>query len=86
MVVEGEVDIAVHGYIIGTIGPGSSLGEIGLVDKQPRTATAIARTDCRLELIDARRFQFMVQQTPFFALEMMATIVTRLRREREREL
>lgn len=86
MVVEGEVDIAVHGKIIGTIGPGSSLGEIGLVDKQPRTATAIARTDCRLELIDARRFQFMVQQTPFFALEMMATIVTRLRREREREL
>lgn len=86
MVVEGEVDIAVHGNIIGTIGPGSSLGEIGLVDKQPRTATAIARTDCRLELIDARRFQFMVQQTPFFALEMMATIVTRLRREREREL
>lgn len=86
MVVEGEVDIAVHGKIIGTTGPGSSLGEIGLVDKQPRTATAIARTDCRLELIDARRFQFMVQQTPFFALEMMATIVTRLRREREREL
>ena len=86
MVVEGEVDIAVYGKIIGTIGPGLSLGEIGLVDKQPRTATAIARTDCRLELIDARRFQFMVQQTPFFALEMMATIVTRLRREREREL
>lgn len=86
MVVEGEVDIAVHGKIIGTIGPGLSLGEIGLVDKQPRTATAIARTDCRLELIDARRFQFMVQQTPFFALEMMATIVTRLRRERAREL
>ena len=86
MVVEGEVDIAVYGKIIGTIGPGSSLGEIGLVDKQPRTAAAIARTDCRLELIDARRFQFMVQQTPFFALEMMATIVTRLRREREREL
>ena len=83
VVVEGQVDIAVHGKVIDTIGAGASLGEIGLVDKQPRTATATARTDCRLEVIDARRFQFMVQQTPFFALEMMETLVARLRRERE---
>ena len=40
VVVEGEVDIAVHGKVIDTIGVGASLGEIGLVDKQPRTASA----------------------------------------------
>lgn len=83
VVVEGEVDILVNGALVDTIGAGTCLGEIGLVDKGPRTATAIARGDCRLEAIDARRFEFMVQQTPYFALEMLETLAARLRKERE---
>ena len=83
VVVEGEVDIIANGTLIDTIGPGSCLGEIGLVDKGPRTATALARTVCRLEPIDSRRFEFMVQQTPYFALEMLETLATRLRRQRD---
>ena len=82
VVVDGEVDILAKGALVDTIGPGSCLGEVGLVDKGPRTATAVARTDCRLEPIDARRFEFMVQQTPYFALEMLETLAARLRRER----
>ena len=82
VLVSGEVDIIVHGKCIDTIGPGTSLGEVGLVDKGPRTATAIAKTTCRLEPIDARRFQFMVQQTPYFALEMLEILALRLRRQR----
>ena len=83
MVVEGEVDIIANGVLVDTIGPGSCLGEIGLVDKRPRTATALARSDCRLEPIDARRFEFMVQQTPYFALQMLETLAARLRKQRE---
>lgn len=83
MVVEGEVDIIANGVLVDTIGPGSCLGEIGLVDKGPRTATALARSDCRLEPIDARRFEFMVQQTPYFALQMLETLAARLRKQRE---
>lgn len=82
VVVEGQVDILVQGERIDTLGPGISLGEVGLVDKGPRTATAVARSDCRLEPIDARRFQFMVQQTPYFALEMLEILALRLRRSR----
>lgn len=82
VVVEGEVDIIVNGALVDTIGAGTCLGEVGLVDKGPRTATAVARGDCRLEPIDARRFQFMVQQTPYFALEMLETLAARLRKQR----
>ena len=84
IVVQGEVEIFVHGKLIDTIGQATSLGEVGLVDKGPRTATAKARTDCRLEPINARRFQFMVQQMPYFALEMLEVMAERLRLEREK--
>ena len=78
VVQEGEVDIVLRGEHVETIGPGSFLGEIGLVAKRPRSATAVAKTDCRLVPIDQRRFNFLVQQTPYFALEVMQTIAERL--------
>lgn len=79
VVQEGEVDILVHGEHIDTLGPCSFLGEIGLVAKKPRSATAVAKTDCKLVPIDQKRFNFLVQQTPYFALEVMQTIAERLR-------
>lgn len=79
---EGEVDILVHGQPIDTIGPGAFLGEIGLVDHKPRSATAVAKTACRLLPINQKRFTWLVQQTPNFALQVMQTITERLREYR----
>jgi CRP-like cAMP-binding protein len=62
-----------------TAGPGAFVGEMALIDRQRRSASAVARTDCKLVRIDEQRFQFMTQQTPFFALEVMRTLVRRLR-------
>lgn len=79
VVQEGEVDILVRGEPIDTLGAGDFLGEIGLVAKKPRGATAVAKTDCRLVPIDQARFNLLVRQTPYFALEVMQTIAERLR-------
>ena len=61
-------------------GPNGVFGEMATVDGQARTATAVARTACKLVPIDQRRFEFLVQQTPFFAIEVMRVLVARLRR------
>ena len=82
ILLDGEVDILVHGERIDTIGPGACLGEIGLVDNGPRSATAVAKAECRLLPIDANRFQLLVQQTPVFALLVMQTMAERLRQFR----
>ncbi|MGE0860378.1 MAG: cyclic nucleotide-binding domain-containing protein [Gammaproteobacteria bacterium] len=82
VVVEGTVDILRDGQPTDSVEAGDPLGEIGLVDHGPRSATAVARTECKLEPIDERRFEFMVSQTPYFALEMLRVLVERLRRER----
>jgi len=79
VVVEGTVEIVRGDRLLGTVGPGEFFGEMSLIEKAPRAATARAKTDCRIATVDEKRFLFMVQQTPYFALEMLRTISSRLR-------
>jgi CRP-like cAMP-binding protein len=55
-------------------------GEMALIDREPRSATAVAETDCELVVIDKRRFWFLVQETPYFAEIVMRVMADRLRR------
>jgi CRP-like cAMP-binding protein len=77
---EGEVEIVVHGVAVETVGPGGIFGEMSLVDQSTRSASAVAKTDCVVVPVDARRFNFLVQQTPLFALQVMRIMAERLRR------
>jgi CRP-like cAMP-binding protein len=52
---------------------------MALIDHSPRSASARAKTDCQLVPIDEARFKYMIQQTPFFAIEVMRVITRRLR-------
>jgi len=76
----GEVDVLVNGKMIFTEKEGGIIGEMSLVDARPRSASAVARTDCAVVAVEEQRFLFMVQQTPFFALQVMRIMVERLRR------
>ncbi len=79
VVLEGEVEVFVHGKSVETVGVDNFLGEMALIDSQPRSATAIAKTDCKLAPINQNRFKFLVQQTPHFALHLMQGMAERLR-------
>ena len=79
-VADGAVDIQLNGVTVETIGPGGTFGEIGLIDQQPRSAAAVVRDDAHIVRITQRRFTTLVQQHPFFALEVMSTMVARIRR------
>ena len=80
VVMDGEVEIRVGSELLETIAPGDIVGEMALIDAKPRSATAVAKSDCRLAPVDEKRFQFMVQQTPFFSLHVMRLLVDKLRR------
>ena len=79
VVVEGEVEIVDASLILEVAGPGSIVGELALIDDEPRSATVIAKSHCRLVPVDRRRFQYMTQETPFFALAVMKVLADRLR-------
>ena len=79
-VVEGSVEIRIHDASIETLTAGAVFGEMGLIDDQPRSADAVAATDCSLAVISEKRFLRLVEMTPQFALQMMRVITHRLRR------
>jgi CRP-like cAMP-binding protein len=58
---------------------GDIFGEIALLDGQPRTADAIAVTDCELMCIDRRDFLALVQSEPKLASRLIELLCARLR-------
>lgn len=80
VVQSGEVDVMVGETVIETIGPGGIFGEMALIDKSPRSATLLARSDARLVALDETKFMQHVHRTPFFALQVMRIMTERLRR------
>ena len=80
VVQSGEVELKAHGKTLEVVGPDGFFGEMALIAKGRRSATAVAKTDCRIIPISERHFLFMVEETPFFALTVMRTMVARLRR------
>ncbi len=80
VVADGEVEIAVGDEIVDVLGREAIFGELALIGREPRSATARARSDCRLVEIPEKRFLYLVHETPYFALEVMRVLATRLRR------
>ena len=78
-VVEGEVEIVNGGQILEVVSEGGIVGELALIDDGPRSATAIARTDCLLTPIDQRRFSLIIDHNPHVAIQVMRVMANRLR-------
>lgn len=85
VVLDGIVIIQVAGRRLATVGPGGIVGEMALISKQPRSATAIAETDCMLAPIDADQFYALKQQMPTLLGELLDTLSERLHRATIRE-
>ncbi len=79
VLLEGAVDVKVGDERVEQSVRGALLGEMALIDHSPRGATVIASAPSRLARVDERRFNFIVQQNPFFARHVMKVLVDRLR-------
>jgi CRP-like cAMP-binding protein len=77
--VEGEVDLTVNKSRVCEMHSGELFGEMGLITKMPRTATATAITDCRLFTMTSSQLQTSLSTAPEFGLLLMSIMITRLR-------
>jgi len=80
VVLSGELRVGDGNKIFEQLAPGGLVGEMALIDHAPRAATVTALTDSTLAEIDEKRFLFLTQQTPSFALNVMRVLSQRLRR------
>jgi CRP/FNR family transcriptional regulator, cyclic AMP receptor protein len=81
VVSSGSVTLSIDGRLLETLGPGGLFGEMAVIEREPRSGTAVAECDTTLVGIDKRRFWFLVQETPYFAEIVMKVMASRLRRE-----
>ena len=79
IVKQGEVELRVHGNAVEVVGAEGFFGEMAVIEGGQRSATAIAKTDCVLIPVNAKRFEFMVHEIPHFAVEVMKNLTRRLR-------
>jgi CRP-like cAMP-binding protein len=80
----GEAEITAGGLSVEVARAGDILGEVALIDDTPRSATITARTDCKLAVIDRKRFHLLVDENPDFALAVMRSMVRRLKQADQR--
>lgn len=76
---DGEASVKVGTEVIGTVRPGESVGEMGLLDYRPRSATVVARSPMKVYVIDARRFESVLEEAPTLARSLLRELTGRIR-------
>lgn len=79
LLLSGEVALLNAGKEVGKVRVGEVFGELAAITDAPRSATAVARTDCRLIALDGKHFEAALRRKPAFALMLMSVMVKRLR-------
>jgi len=80
IVVDGAVELSLHGISLETVESGGFFGEMALIDHRERSASAIGKVSGKIVPIDQKRFLYLISNTPFFAVEVMKVMTDRLRR------
>jgi CRP-like cAMP-binding protein len=73
-VLEGRVEIRIGDSVVEKVGPGGLFGEMSLVDRAPRLATAVAETDCTLLAMSRRMFLHLVKRSPKFGASLLRAV------------
>jgi CRP/FNR family transcriptional regulator, cyclic AMP receptor protein len=79
LLLDGEVSLIAKKKELARLGKDTIFGEMALLGQLPRSATAVARADCRAISLDEKQFRRAIAKTPDFALMLMHIIVERLR-------
>src|SRR5262249_39076022 len=69
--------------VFNQVGVGEIFGEIALLDGQPRSADAVATTDCTLMIIERRDFVPLLRSDPDVTIKLLEILCGRLRRTTE---
>jgi CRP-like cAMP-binding protein len=79
LLLEGEVALLAKGKPIGTVKIGEIFGEMAAISESARSASALAKTACRVIALDEKQFHKALQAKPEFALMLLGMMIQRLR-------
>jgi CRP/FNR family transcriptional regulator, cyclic AMP receptor protein len=79
LLLSGEVSLLAAGKPISAVKPGEIFGELAAITQAPRSATAVAKGECKVIALDDKEFQAALRKKPAFALMLMSVMIRRLR-------
>ena len=79
IVLKGTVTVKRNGRKVASLGEGTVVGELSLLDHGPRTATVTCETDCTLLLITQRHFSAVLDDVPALSHKILASLAGRIR-------
>ena len=79
VLMDGRVSIVINDQTIEKIGPGGIFGEMALVDKGSRLASALADTNCKLLAINRGAFLDLIKTNPEFGMSLLSAVGERAR-------
>jgi CRP-like cAMP-binding protein len=79
IVQSGVIEMVIGDKAVEICGPNEAIGFMSMIDGAARSSTARVKEACELSLIDQRKFRFMVDEVPNFALYIMGAMARRIR-------
>jgi CRP/FNR family transcriptional regulator, cyclic AMP receptor protein len=79
VVQSGVIEMVIGDKVVEVCGPNEAIGFMSMIDSAPRSSTARVKEDCEVSVIDQRKFRFMVDEVPNFALYIMGAMARRIR-------
>lgn len=85
VIVDGRAAVHIRGEFVTTVGPGTMVGEMALVEHRPRNATVTAETDMTLVSFGNSEFAKLLAKSPTTYDRVVAMLNDRLRENQARD-
>jgi CRP-like cAMP-binding protein len=79
VIIEGQADVKIGNRRVALLGPGDIVGEMALLESEPRTATVVTKTPARVLVMTRPTFTAVIDRSPHVARRVMQTLAHRLR-------
>ena len=79
IVQSGRIEMLIHDKVVDTCGPNEAFGFMSVIDHKARTSTARVSEQAEVSVINDRKFQFMVDEVPNFAMYILESMAHRIR-------
>lgn len=76
---QGEIEVRVDDHAVAKLQAGECIGDLALLDGEPRSATAVARVETSLLRVASDRFRNLIATQPAAARALLQTIEHRIR-------
>lgn len=79
VIVSGSATVKRNNRKVAEVGPGTVIGELGLLDRGPRTATVITNEPVEVLVIAPREFASLLDEVPAIASKLLKSLAGTIR-------